>query len=326
MRLKYDPAIVASNFGGSGEGLHRKSLAAAAIRDTFGARFGPALGMQMCRLFAQRSLRSEGARASLLGDGRSMASLSEQHPDGWGLASFGPSGVALHKQPLRAGDDPRFHAVAGAAEAPTLLCHIRKATHGGLAEENCHPFRLGRWVFAHNGTCYGFDGFRERLIGEIRPSLRAHLRGQTDSEVLFLLLLSQLDADALQSDAPLGFDALAAASREATERIWKERPERHPARCHDTDPTCLSFLLTDGEVLLAHQGGRPLCFSADLEAAEEPTCGAALRRLRVASEPLSCSEAWTHLEPFGMVGAEPAKVGAALRLRRVSGIAHLPTL
>ena len=255
-----------------------------------------------------------------------MASLSEQHPDGWGLAAFGPSGVELHKQPLRAGGDPRFHEVAGSAQAPTLLCHIRKATLGGLAEENCHPFRFGRWVFAHNGTCYGFDGFRERLVAEIRPSLRGQIRGQTDSEVLFLLLLSQLDAGAVDTDAPIGFDALAIAARAATSRIWSERPERHPARCQETDPTCLSFLLTDGEVLLAHQGGRPLCYALELEAGQSPACGASLRRLRIASEPLSCSGAWTPLETFGMVGAEAAAEGAPLRLRRVSGVAQAATV
>ena len=280
----------------------------------------------MCRLFGFRSIIQSHVHSSLTRAENALGVQAERHRDGWGVAYYVSGIPHVVKSPTPANEDRLFQRVSGVVSSELVIAHVRKATCGELSILNCHPFQHGRWVFAHNGTCYGFDGFRERLIGEIRPSLRAHLRGQTDSEVLFLLLLSQLDADALQSDAPLGFDALAAASREATERIWKERPERHPARCHDTDPTCLSFLLTDGEVLLAHQGGRPLCFAADLEAAEEPTCGAALRRLRVASEPLSCSEAWTHLEPFGMVGAEPAKVGAALRLRRVSGIAHLPTL
>jgi glutamine amidotransferase len=272
----------------------------------------------MCRLYAQRSSQSEDARASLVGDGRSMASLSEHHPDGWGLATFGPEGTVLHKQPLRAGSDPQFHAVAGEASAPTLLCHIRKATHGGLAEENCHPFRHGRWVFAHNGTCYGFAGFRERLIARLREPLRARIAGQTDSEVLFYLLLSRLDAALVDGDGPISLDALARAARQATDLIWAEVPDRHPATCHYEDPTCLSFLLTDGEVLLAHQGGRPLHFVVDAPGAQatEARCGSQLRRLRVASEPLSCSDGWTALDTFEMVGAEPHAGDGSLRLRR----------
>lgn len=247
-----------------------------------------------------------------------MASLSEQHPDGWGLAVFGASGAALHKQTLRAGGDPRFHEVAGAASAPTLLCHIRKATLGGLALENCHPFQHGRWVFAHNGTCYGFAGFRDQLIAAIRPALRGRILGQTDSEVLFYLLLSGLDPDALDADAPLSLDALAEAARAATERLWAAVPDRHPATCSIDDPTCLSFLLTDGEVLLAHQGGRPLHFAVEQPVGSEAPLrsGTPLQRLRVASEPLSCSSEWTALEVFEMVGAEPAAGDASLQLRR----------
>lgn len=247
-----------------------------------------------------------------------MASLSEHHPDGWGLAIFGEAGPALHKEPLRAGNDPRFHEVADAALAPTLLCHIRKATHGGLAHENCHPFRHGRWVFAHNGTCYGFARFRERLLDAIRPSLRARIVGETDSEVLFYLILSRLDAAAVDADAPLPLDLLAVAGREATDLIWSQVPERHPATCHAEDPTCLSFLLTDGLVLLAHQGGRPLHFAVEhpFERSAPLPCGTPLRRLRVASEPLSCSGDWTELATFEMVGAEPASGDGALRLRR----------
>lgn len=272
----------------------------------------------MCRLYAQRSSQSEDARASLVGDGRSMASLSEHHPDGWGLATFGPEGTVLHKQPFRAGSDPQFHTVAGEASAPTLLCHIRKATHGGLAQENCHPFRHGRWVFAHNGTCYGFAGFRERLIARLREPLRARIAGQTDSEVLFYLLLSRLDAALVDSDGPISLDALARAARQATDLIWAEVPDRHPATCHYEDPTCLSFLLTDGEVLLAHQGGRPLHVVVDAPGAPnaQARCGSPLRRLRIASEPLSCSEGWTALDTFEMVGAEPHATDGSLRLRR----------
>lgn len=247
-----------------------------------------------------------------------MASLSEHHPDGWGLAIFGSSGAVVHKQPLRAGGDPRFHEVAGAASSSTLLCHIRKATLGGLALENCHPFRHGRWVFAHNGTCYGFAGIRDRLLASIRPSLRQCIAGQTDSEVLFYLLLSGLDADALEADAPLSLDALAAAARAATRLIWAEVPARHPATCANDDPTCLSFLLTDGEVLLAHQGGRPLHFAVEQPVGCEATlrCGSPLQRLRVASEPLGCSQAWIALETFEMVGVEPHAEDSTLRLRR----------
>ena len=99
---------------------------------------------------------------------------------------------------------------------------------------------------------------------------------------------------------------------------WAEVPDRHPATGHYEDPTCLSVLLTDGEVLLAHQGGRPLHVVVDAPGAPnaQARCGSPLRRLRIASEPLSCSEGWTALDTFEMVGAEPHATDGSLRLRR----------
>ena len=192
---------------------------------------------------------------------------------------------------------------------------------------NPHPFFFIRSTFAayrrwyahaHNGTCYGFSRFRERLLAAIRPSLRARIVGETDSEVLFYLILSRLDAAAVDADAPLPLHLLAAAGREATDLIWSQVPDRHPATCHAEDPTCLSFLLTDGVVLLAHQGGRPLHVALEhpSERSALLQCGAPLRRLRVASEPLSCSGDWTELATFEMVGAEPGPGDGTLRLRR----------
>ena len=149
----------------------------------------------------------------------------------------------------------------------------------------------------------------------LRETLRARIEGQTDSEVLFYLLLSRLDAALVDGDGPIPLDDLARAAREATDLIWAEVPDRHPATCHYEDPTCLSFLLTDGEVLLAHQGGRPLHFVVDAPDAQA-RCGSPLRCLRIASEPLSCSDAWTALDTFEMVGAEPHPSDGSLRLRR----------
>jgi predicted glutamine amidotransferase len=61
-----------------------------------------------------------------------------------------------------------------------VIAHIRKATQGRVALENCHPFvreLWGRfWVFAHNGN---LQGFTPRLHGSFRP-VRS-----TDSEQAF---------------------------------------------------------------------------------------------------------------------------------------------
>ena len=68
-----------------------------------------------------------------------------------------------------------------------VIAHIRKATQGHVALENCHPFvreLWGRyWVFAHNGD---LKDFHPRLHGAFRPV------GDTDSERAFCWLMQEL--------------------------------------------------------------------------------------------------------------------------------------
>ncbi len=68
-----------------------------------------------------------------------------------------------------------------------VVAHIRKATQGEVALQNCHPFvreLWGRyWVFAHNGD---LQGFAPRLHASYQPV------GDTDSERAFCWLLQEL--------------------------------------------------------------------------------------------------------------------------------------
>ena len=63
--------------------------------------------------------------------------------------------------------------------------HVRRATMGGLAPENTHPFCLGPYSFGHNGTIVRFPKLLEP--GVPKP------RGQTDSEHFFNFLMRDFD-------------------------------------------------------------------------------------------------------------------------------------
>jgi len=98
---------------------------------------------------------------------------TDHHGDGWGVAFFeggsGDSGGAA-KGGAQAGKGLRhFVDHSSAATSPVaqlisrypikshnVIAHIRKATQGVVALENCHPFVRELWgrhfVFAHNGT------------------------------------------------------------------------------------------------------------------------------------------------------------------------------
>jgi glutamine amidotransferase len=40
---------------------------------------------------------------------------------------------------------------------------VRAAAAGGVARQNCHPLRHGRWMFMHNGQIGGYAQLRRAL-------------------------------------------------------------------------------------------------------------------------------------------------------------------
>jgi glutamine amidotransferase len=63
--------------------------------------------------------------------------------------------------------------------------HVRRATMGELTPENTHPFCLGSYTLAHNGTIVRYPKLLE-------PGMRQP-NGDTDSEHLFNLLMHDFD-------------------------------------------------------------------------------------------------------------------------------------
>ena len=169
----------------------------------------------MCELLALNANTPTDMDFSFRGLSRRGGATGE-HADGWGLASFTPDGHGLTL--LREESPAAFSALAEqlAERSPKALvsiAHIRKATRGVVALENCHPFTRSwggqTWVFAHNGDLAG-----ETPLGEhYRPY------GSTDSEAAFCWILEQLDRAAIDADDPSGlFNALHHCATELASR------------------------------------------------------------------------------------------------------------
>ena len=115
---------------------------------------------------------------------------TDTHHDGWGIAFFEGAGVRHFVDHQAAVDSPVAELIKRfPIKSTNVIAHIRKATQGHVALENCHPFvreLWGRyWVFAHNGH---LKDFAPALCGAFRPV------GNTDSEWAFCFLLQQLRA------------------------------------------------------------------------------------------------------------------------------------
>ena len=82
----------------------------------------------------------------------------------------------------------RFRKASSRLTSHTFLVHVRKATVGALDHLNAHPFRFGRWLFAHNGTVFSYDSLHDWVTERIDPDLMPLILGDTDSEAVFFYL------------------------------------------------------------------------------------------------------------------------------------------
>ena len=141
-----------------------------------------------------------------------MTRAARSHVDGWGLASFDNNGEPRITKSVRAAfNDVQFAELAKSVATTALLAHVRQASVGRTALVNTHPFVHGRWVFAQNGTLQGFAARKGALLDAIPDDLQQLIRGDTDSEHVFLFWLSQLRAAAGGLDKFLGVDTIIAS-------------------------------------------------------------------------------------------------------------------
>jgi predicted glutamine amidotransferase len=217
-----------------------------------------------------------------------FAHRAVQHKDGFGIAFFEGPGVRLFVDHLSAAESPVADMLRRyPIRSRHIVTHIRQATQGRVALENTHPFMRelwGRyWVFAHNGNLVDFQ-----------PKLHAnfHPVGDTDSERAFCWLLQELAKN----------HARMPSIPDLTQTLAELVPQI--AR-HGT----FNFLLSQGEALWAHCSTKlhyvlrrhPFA-AAQLQDADLTVDFADLttpqdRVAIVVTEPLTCNEDWTALQP-----------------------------
>ena len=214
---------------------------------------------------------------------------TDTHHHGWGIAFFEGAGVRHFVDHQAAVDSPVAALIRQyPIKSTNVIAHIRKATQGLVALENCHPFvreLWGRyWVFAHNGD---LKEFYPALTGAFRPV------GSTDSERAFCYLLQQLRAR-FGDSAPALADLRAALGELSAE-----------IATHGT----FNMLLSSGGELFAHCSTQ-LCYivrtypfvtaklsdedvSVDFSEVTTPNDRVAI----IVTAPLTTNEQWTTFAP-----------------------------
>lgn len=210
----------------------------------------------MCRLMAVRSQDPMPLYRCLISGDNSFALQSLEHPDGWGLAYYDGQQTELVKSVLPAICDSLFEDLSFSVKAHTLIGHIRRATAGQVQKRNCHPFRFGDWIFAHNGHVQEFPDILDSLMELVDPSLRGNIESETDSEVFFRLILTHYgklaDINGPLINEPM-VEAVSAAIRDIR---GLAEPLAHSRGNHN--PCWLSGLMFNGDVMMAISCGKPM--------------------------------------------------------------------
>ena len=148
---------------------------------------GEALQPSLLILDAQHSLVAQSLNSPLgaetvNGDGFGFGWYPADAEEGGIPAVFHSIEPAWHDQNLR--------EISAAVRSPLFFSHVRAAGGPPIQQTNCHPFRYENWLFMHNGFLSEFVKVGRDLTFAIDPSLYPHVRGTTDSEVLFHLALT----------------------------------------------------------------------------------------------------------------------------------------
>ena len=185
----------------------------------------------MCRFLAVRG-EPGAVNAFLQGEiPEAFQARSRRHTAGWGVAWYEGQIPELTRKPVWVKDDASFLPVLRELAPSTIILHVRRATRGKICIENTHPFVLGKWTFAHNGTIVN------KVIDAAREWLQPQTLGQTDSEVFFHLLLRFIE------DKGSVVEGTRAAVR------WILAFSQAPR---------LNFILSDGEHIYAYRRGHTL--------------------------------------------------------------------
>ena len=271
----------------------------------------------MCRIFGFRSVIQSQVHRSLVSADNALMQQSDRHPDGWGVAYYLAGAPHVIKSVSSAQVDHLFRRVSGIVSSETVLAHLRKATQGSHSIINTHPFQHGQWVFVHNGNISGFEGLREAMAQRVPPILRRYILGDTDSELLFYLLLGHMAKRCELHRVGFPLEDLV----DAIEETIAEVQELAGEICYQDDgpstSTFLTFVITNGTTMVAHQGGKRLHFSTwknrcperdDCPSfgaeCEQPTKSGFVNHLLVSSEPLQGENVWNELQPHEVVGVD----------------------
>ena len=145
----------------------------------------------------------------------------ELHPHlqlaGWGFGAWSehllnPAEPFLYHRPKAAFYDDNATGIIPSLRASTMLAHVRASGYDASvvqADENCHPFSFDGtpWIIAQNGALPNWRRLQKEFLQHCEDRYLEQMRGTTDTEFLYVLLLSLLEGDS-DSEVKAAFERM----------------------------------------------------------------------------------------------------------------------
>lgn len=171
--------------------------------------------------------------------------------DGYGVGFYHAGEVLHRKRPIFEAASVTWPSLFEDVASTIALAHVRVGTVGDARADNTHPFRMRQWLFAHHGSIVDFDAMRESILNGLPDFLQRNIRGETDSEYIFHVLLARLH-DASQIDAQdVADEIVVQALQETVAEI-----DRHTTAA-GVEAGQLNLALTNGRALYLMRRGAP---------------------------------------------------------------------
>ncbi len=213
--------------------------------------------------------------------------------DGWGAAFWlddGKPDPAVYRGEAPIWADQNLGWMGERLRARALIAAVRSATPGiGYSIANVQPFARGPLAFAHNGFITGFrQGMQRALREHLGSAAYESIEGNSDSEVIFALILDALDR---------GADSLGAALRAAF-AVLRRACEQHQRSAVAT------VLLSDGAQLVGARWAYELSPASLYVTPWPPAPGARAAGFCMASEPIDGAR-WSEVPAAHVAIARP---------------------
>lgn len=167
----------------------------------------------MCRLVAylghdllMEDVLIKPVNSLLVQSKHAKESHSPTNGDGYGVSWYAPqisTEPGLFTSVFPAWNDQNLRHITAKIQSPCFFAHVRAATAGSVASNNCHPFVSNDLQFMHNGGLGNFVKVKRHLRHCLDDDIYHGIQGETDSEHLFALLLqhAKKETQALDSAA-----------------------------------------------------------------------------------------------------------------------------